>query len=109
MNTGVHIHLSDIHSRTVCLPAISGVKAHLLSDMSAKDAAEGSASRKASVHRYLEKWKDRFKSKRKPESSICASLDVHLSQSQNQNGQTTRSSACSPPPIRSPNTPNRYS
>nr|GFB50877.1 hypothetical protein [Tanacetum cinerariifolium] len=70
---------------------------------------EGSASRKASVHRYLEKRKDRIKSKRKAESSACASLDAHLSQSQNQNEQTTRSSPCSPPPIRSPNTPNRYS
>nr|GEU83916.1 RNA-directed DNA polymerase, eukaryota, reverse transcriptase zinc-binding domain protein [Tanacetum cinerariifolium] len=50
-----------------------------------------------------------IKSKRKAESSACASLDAHLSQSQNQNEQTTRSSACSPPPIRSPNTPNRYS
>ncbi|GKB32789.1 hypothetical protein Tco_0872190 [Tanacetum coccineum] len=46
-------------------------------------AAEGSASRKPSVHIYFEKRKDRFNSKRNAESSTCASLDAQLSQSQN--------------------------
>nr|GEX09168.1 hypothetical protein [Tanacetum cinerariifolium] len=42
-------------------------------------AAEGSASRKPSVHKYFKKRQD---SKTKAESSTCASLDAQLSQSQ---------------------------
>lgn len=76
------------------------------------NAAEGSASRKASVQRYLEKRKDRFKSKRKVGASACGSLDIYLSHqmgNQNPNEQSSRSDTCSPPPVRPPNTPNRCS
>ncbi|KAL8260278.1 hypothetical protein R6Q59_028231 [Mikania micrantha] len=72
------------------------------------NSAEGSASRKASVQRYLEKRKDRFKSKRK----VGATLDVYANHqigSHNLNEQSNRSATCSPPPIRPPNTPNRFS
>ncbi|KAL7597937.1 protein TIFY 4B isoform X1 [Lactuca sativa] len=67
-------------------------------------SAEGSASRKASVQRYLEKRKDRFKSKRKGGGTF----DVYIN-SQQINEQSSRSTTCSPPPVRPPNTPNRFS
>ncbi|GJU31401.1 TIFY 4B-like protein isoform X1 [Tanacetum coccineum] len=66
------------HLQAPCIRASTGSSAMILTTL---QTAEGSASRKASVHRYLEKRKDRFKSKRKAESSTCASLDAHLSQS----------------------------
>uniref|UniRef100_A0A5B6ZYE0 Protein TIFY n=2 Tax=Davidia involucrata TaxID=16924 RepID=A0A5B6ZYE0_DAVIN len=73
-------------------------------------AAEGPASRKASVQRYLEKRKDRFKSKRKVGTPPSASLDIYLNhQMGNQvpNEHSNRSDACSPTQIRPPNTPAR--
>ncbi|KAJ0734874.1 putative transcription factor TIFY family [Helianthus annuus] len=63
------------------------------------NSAEGSASRKASVQRYLEK--KRFKSKRK----AGATFDVYANHqigNHNLNEQ-------SPPLVRPPNTPNRFS
>ncbi|XP_051141866.1 protein TIFY 4B-like isoform X2 [Andrographis paniculata] len=65
--------------------------------------AEGSSTRKASVLRYLEKRKDRFKSKRKGGMTVSSSLDMYF------NHQMSRSSTCSPPQIRSPSTPARCS
>ncbi|XP_076908759.1 protein TIFY 4B-like isoform X1 [Bidens hawaiensis] len=65
------------------------------------NSAEGSASRKASVQRYLEKRKDRFKSKRKVG-------DVYANHQNNLHEQFSRSATCSPPPVRPPNTPNRF-
>ncbi|XP_059660449.1 protein TIFY 4B-like isoform X2 [Cornus florida] len=74
------------------------------------DPAEGTASRKASVQRYLEKRKDRFKSKRKAGMSSSAGLDTYLNHqmaSQNLNQHISRSDTCSPPHIRPPSTPTR--
>ncbi|XP_076922868.1 protein TIFY 4B-like [Bidens hawaiensis] len=65
------------------------------------NSAEGSASRKATVQRYLEKRKDRFKSKRKVG-------DVYANHQNNLHEQFSRSATCSPPPVRPPNTPNRF-
>ncbi|XP_009612805.1 protein TIFY 4B isoform X1 [Nicotiana tabacum] len=42
------------------------------------EAVESPSSRKASVQRYLEKRKDRFKCKRKVEITSSASLDIYL-------------------------------
>ncbi|KAL4588139.1 hypothetical protein LXL04_001019 [Taraxacum kok-saghyz] len=73
-------------------------------------SAEGSANRKASVQRYLEKRKDRyvlverFKSKRKGGGGT---FDVYINNQINE--QSSRSATCSPPPVRPPNTPNRFS
>ncbi|XAR58576.1 hypothetical protein NMG60_11014028 [Bertholletia excelsa] len=75
-------------------------------------AAEGPGSRKASVQRYLEKRKDRFKSKRKVSIPTSASLDIYLSHqmgNQTPNESSNRSDTCSPPQIRPPNTPTRCS
>ncbi|KAF7119618.1 hypothetical protein RHSIM_Rhsim13G0028400 [Rhododendron simsii] len=75
-------------------------------------AAEVPGSRKASVQRYLEKRKDRFKSKRKVATPPSASLDVYLNPqmgNQTQNERSNRSDACSSPQIRPPNTPTRSS
>ncbi|CAH1417714.1 unnamed protein product [Lactuca virosa] len=71
-------------------------------------SGEGSASRKASVQRYLEKRKDRFKSKRKGGACSGGTFDVYIN-SQQINEQSSRSTTCSPPPVRPPNTPNRFS
>lgn len=78
-----------------------------------ENSAEGSASRKASVQRYLEKRKDRFKSKRKGGAPACGgggggTFDVYINHHQI-NEQSSRSATCSPPPVRPPNTPNRFS
>ncbi|KAJ8547556.1 hypothetical protein K7X08_011142 [Anisodus acutangulus] len=67
------------------------------------EAVEGHTSRKASVQRYLEKRKDRFKSKRKIGMSSSASLDIYLNyQTGNHtpNELSSRSNTCSPPTIR---------
>ncbi|OIT29637.1 PREDICTED: protein TIFY 4B-like [Nicotiana attenuata] len=67
------------------------------------EAVEGHPSRKASVQRYLEKRKDRFKSKRKIGMSSSASLDIYVShQTGNHtlNELSSRSNTCSPPTIR---------
>ncbi|XP_024974592.1 protein TIFY 4B-like isoform X3 [Cynara cardunculus var. scolymus] len=78
-----------------------------------ENSVEGSASRKASVQRYLEKRKDRFKSKRKAGAPACATtIDVYLNHqigNHNLHEQSSRSATCSPPPVRPPNTPNRFS
>ncbi|WOG83658.1 hypothetical protein DCAR_0102835 [Daucus carota subsp. sativus] len=68
--------------------------------------AEGTASRKESVRRYLEKKKDRFKSKRKVGGSSITGLDFCLNHhmgNQTPNEHSGRSGAFSPVPIRSPN------
>ncbi|XP_059298887.1 protein TIFY 4B-like isoform X1 [Lycium ferocissimum] len=67
------------------------------------EAVEGHASRKASVQRYLEKRKDRFKSKRKIGMSSPASLDIYLNHrtgNHTPNELSSRSNTCSPPTIR---------
>ncbi|KAG8389304.1 hypothetical protein BUALT_Bualt02G0215500 [Buddleja alternifolia] len=70
-------------------------------------AVEGPSTRKASVQRYLEKRKDRFKSKRKAGMTSCASLDIYFNhQAVN---QMQRSDTCSLPQIRPPSTPTRCS
>ncbi|KAJ8543144.1 hypothetical protein K7X08_005667 [Anisodus acutangulus] len=67
------------------------------------EAVEGHTSRKASVQRYLEKRKDRFKSKRKIGMSSSASLDIYLNHrtgNHTPNELSSRSNTCSPPTIR---------
>ncbi|XP_071689471.1 protein TIFY 4B-like isoform X2 [Rutidosis leptorrhynchoides] len=71
--------------------------------------AEGSASRKASVQRYLEKRKDRFKSKRKVGAPTFDAYVNHQTGNHNLQDRSSRSVTCSPPPLRPPNTPNRFS
>ncbi|XP_022868912.1 protein TIFY 4B-like isoform X1 [Olea europaea var. sylvestris] len=71
-------------------------------------AAEGPSARKASVQRYLEKRKDRFKSKRKIGTNSCAGLEVYVNHevgNQIPNEHSRRSDACSPPQIRPTSTP----
>ncbi|KAF5930427.1 hypothetical protein HYC85_031300 [Camellia sinensis] len=71
---------------------------------------EGPGSRKASVQRYLEKGKDRCKSKRKVATSTSASMDIYLNHQIGnlaQNEHSNRSYACSSPQIRPPTTPTR--
>ncbi|KAI3460904.1 hypothetical protein Pfo_017567 [Paulownia fortunei] len=73
---------------------------------------EGPSTRKASVQRYLDKRKDRFKSKRKAGITSCSSLDMYFNhQRDNQipNEPLSRSDTCSPPQIRPPSTPKRCS
>ncbi|CAI9785688.1 unnamed protein product [Fraxinus pennsylvanica] len=70
--------------------------------------AEGPSTRKASVQRYLEKRKDRFKSKRKIGMTSCAGLDTYVNHqvgNQIPNEHSRKSDACSPPQIRPPSTP----
>ncbi|KAL3648814.1 TIFY [Castilleja foliolosa] len=70
---------------------------------------ESSSKRKASVQRYLDKKKDRFKSKRKPEIRSCASVDMYFNH-HIRNEPWSRSNTCSPlPQIRPSLTPNRWS
>nr|XP_016462754.1 PREDICTED: protein TIFY 4B-like [Nicotiana tabacum] len=67
------------------------------------EAVEGHPSRKASVQRYLEKRKDRFKSKRKIGMSSSASSDIyvnHQTGNHTLNELSSRSNTCSPPTIR---------
>ncbi|KAK4407175.1 protein TIFY 4B [Sesamum angolense] len=68
---------------------------------------EGPSTRKASVQRYLEKRKDRFKSKRKAGMTPCASLDMYFNHQMG--NQMPRNDTCSPPQIRPPSTPARCS
>ncbi|GFP81979.1 protein tify 4b [Phtheirospermum japonicum] len=83
-----------------------GEESHILRE---ETPMEGSSTRKASVQRYLDKKKDRFKSKRKAGISSCASLDRYFNH-QIPNEPLSRSNTCSPPPqIRPPSTPNRCS
>ncbi|PHU22091.1 hypothetical protein BC332_07198 [Capsicum chinense] len=66
-------------------------------------AVEGNTSRKASVQRYIEKRKDRLKSKRKMGMSSSASLDIYLNHrtgNHTSNELSSRSNTCSPPTIR---------
>ncbi|XP_052169975.1 protein TIFY 4B-like isoform X2 [Diospyros lotus] len=73
--------------------------------------AEGPGNRKASVQRYLEKRKDRFKSKRKVAVPSSTSLDIYLNHQLGpiQNEHSNRGDAGSSPQIRPPNTPARSS
>ncbi|XP_022771149.1 protein TIFY 4B-like isoform X2 [Durio zibethinus] len=50
------------------------------SNLSHEDSLEGPATRKASLQRYLEKRKDRFKNKRKLATSSSPTLDLYLNQ-----------------------------
>ncbi|KAG4168105.1 hypothetical protein ERO13_A12G002900v2 [Gossypium hirsutum] len=50
------------------------------SNASLEDSLEGPTRRKASVQRYLEKKKDRFKNKRKLAMSSSPTLDIYLNQ-----------------------------
>ncbi|KAL0435691.1 UNVERIFIED_CONTAM: protein TIFY 4B [Sesamum radiatum] len=68
---------------------------------------EGPSTRKASVQRYLEKRKDRFKSKRKAGMTPCASLDMYFNHQMG--NQMSRNDTCSPTQIRPPSTPARCS
>lgn len=67
------------------------------------EVVEGHVSRKASVQRYIEKRKDRFKSKRKMGMSSSASLDIYLNHrtgNHTPNELSSRSHTCSPPAMR---------
>ncbi|KAF3436250.1 hypothetical protein FNV43_RR23342 [Rhamnella rubrinervis] len=73
---------------------------------------DGLTSRQASVQRYLEKRKDRFKHKRKVAVPSSAGLDVYLNHrvgDQFLNQQLNQSDACSPSHPRPPQTPTRSS
>ncbi|KAL9995462.1 putative transcription factor TIFY family [Helianthus debilis subsp. tardiflorus] len=72
------------------------------------NSGEGSASRKASVQRYLEKKKDRFKSKRKAGATLDVYTNHQIGNHTNPHEPFSRSATCSPPPVRPPNTPNRF-
>ncbi|VFQ97165.1 unnamed protein product [Cuscuta campestris] len=84
-----HLHPSDVEagqdSSLVFLPRHT-VKKSGNSHVQMEDSGpfyednpvEGSGSRKASVKRYLEKRKDRFKNKRRAEVSSSPSLDIYL-------------------------------
>ncbi|XP_027115168.1 protein TIFY 4B-like isoform X1 [Coffea arabica] len=77
-----------------------------------EDNPDVPASRKASVQRYLEKRKDRFKSKRKVGTMPTTSLDVYLNHQmghQFPNEHPSRTDPCSPPQIRPSNAPIRCS
>ncbi|KAK9281064.1 hypothetical protein L1049_003957 [Liquidambar formosana] len=77
-----------------------------------EDNLEGPTSRKESVRRYLEKRKDRFKSKRKVGMPSPPSLDIYLNHragDQILNEQSNRGDACSPSQPRPPQTPKRCS
>ncbi|XP_058105372.1 protein TIFY 4B-like isoform X2 [Magnolia sinica] len=80
--------------------------------MSREIDCEGPTNRQASLQRYLEKRKDRFKNKRKPGGSSSSSLEVYVNQQlrggQTSNGQS-RSGTCSPTQPRPPHTPARCS
>ncbi|XP_073040678.1 protein TIFY 4B-like isoform X4 [Primulina eburnea] len=77
-----------------------------------ENPVEESFTRKASVQRYLEKKKDRFKIKRKAGIVSCSSLDIYFNhQMGNQitNEPLSGSDICSPPQIMPPSTPKRSS
>ncbi|XP_073142865.1 protein TIFY 4B-like isoform X3 [Henckelia pumila] len=77
-----------------------------------ENPVEGSLTRKASVQRYLEKKKDRFKIKRKAGITSCSSLDIYFNHpmgNQIINEPLTGSGICSPPQIMPPSTPKRCS
>ncbi|OIT36595.1 PREDICTED: protein TIFY 4B-like [Nicotiana attenuata] len=67
------------------------------------EAVENPSSRKASVQRYLEKRKDRFKCKRKVEITSTASLDIRLNDRMGAlipMEHSSRTDLCFPPLIR---------
>ncbi|CAN4093395.1 unnamed protein product [Withania somnifera] len=72
------------------------------------NSVEGHISRKASVQRYIQKRKDRFKSKRKMGMSSSASLEIYLNHrtgNHTLNELSSRSNTCSPPAMRLSATP----
>ncbi|XP_031287140.1 protein TIFY 4B-like isoform X1 [Pistacia vera] len=76
--------------------------------ISCEDSHDGPTSRKASVQRYREKRKDRFKNKRKVPMPSSAGLDVyfnHLIGDEISNEQLNQSGGCSTPKSRPPNMP----
>ncbi|KAL8029071.1 hypothetical protein ABFX02_14G204800 [Erythranthe guttata] len=111
---------AGLDSPVALLPALQTVKmsdnSRALADecISLREGTpvEGPSTRKASVQRYLDKRKDRFKSKRKAGITSCTSLDVqfnHQKNNQMPNDFLNRSNTCSPPPIKPPSTPTRCS
>ncbi|KAJ6306599.1 hypothetical protein OIU78_021840 [Salix suchowensis] len=79
------------------------------SSIAREDNLEGSTSRKASLQRYFEKKKDRFKNKRKV-AMPSGSLDIfssHRVGDQISNDHWKLNDACSPPQPRPPQTPIR--
>ncbi|KAL3517612.1 hypothetical protein ACH5RR_020201 [Cinchona calisaya] len=77
-----------------------------------EDNHDSPSCRKALVQRYLEKRKDRFKSKRKVGMTPTTSLDAYLNPQMGQHipgEHSSRTDPCSPPQIRLPNAPIRYS
>ncbi|KAG5246254.1 protein TIFY 4B [Salix suchowensis] len=77
------------------------------SSIAREDNLEGSTSRKASLQRYFEKKKDRFKNKRKV-AMPSGSLDIfssHRVGDQISNDHWKLNDACSPPHPRPPQTP----
>ncbi|KAF9682926.1 hypothetical protein SADUNF_Sadunf05G0158600 [Salix dunnii] len=79
------------------------------SSIAREDNLEGSTSRKASLQRYFEKKKDRFRNKRKV-AMPSASSDIfssHRVGDQISNDHWNLSDACSPPQPRPPQTPIR--
>ncbi|XVE77825.1 hypothetical protein DITRI_Ditri13aG0093500 [Diplodiscus trichospermus] len=81
------------------------------SSISCEDSLEGQTSRKASVQRYLEKRKDRFRNKRKLTTSSSPTLDIYLNQVADQfsNEQLKQCEPYSSPQARPPQTPLRCS
>ncbi|PON94971.1 Tify domain containing protein [Trema orientale] len=80
------------------------------SNKTVEDNPEALTSRKASVQRYLEKRKDRFKHKRKVAVPSSAGLDIYLNHvvgDQNPNQQLNQSDAYLPSLPRPPQTPTR--
>ncbi|RQO90871.1 hypothetical protein POPTR_005G214300v4 [Populus trichocarpa] len=110
---GVKAAPNSIVANFPTLPTVKGADSGQLlweeSNIAREDNLEGSTSRKASLQRYFEKKKDRFKNKRKV-AVPSASLDVflsHLVGDQISNDHWNLNDACSPSQPRPPQTPNR--
>ncbi|KAJ4727415.1 Protein TIFY 4B-like protein [Melia azedarach] len=108
-----NIHTTGINvgqnSPVVILPTSQTVKMAencqlpIESNISREDSLDGPTSRKASVQRYREKRKDRFKNKRKIATPSSASLDIYLNRwvgDQFANEQLSSSDVCSSPQTR---------
>ncbi|XP_044503799.1 protein TIFY 4B-like isoform X2 [Mangifera indica] len=76
--------------------------------ISCEDSHDGPTGRKASVQRYREKRKDRFKNKKKVAMPSSAGLDIylnHLTRDEISNEQLSQSDVCLTPRSRPPNMP----
>ncbi|GMN48858.1 hypothetical protein TIFTF001_018026 [Ficus carica] len=111
-----HLHAAGIKlgsaSPNVIFPKLQTEKDQVHREGSNKSLEDnpGLTSRKASLQRYLEKKKDRFKHKRKVAVSSSASLDIYLNQvvrDRFSTAQLNPSDANSPSHPRPPQTPTR--